>query len=134
MKKLVISLFVILVGTSSFASTQTNVPAVESVKSFARPADARFQYSLPDKYKFKKNDSTKAPVAENESGEIVLEPSSSAKQQKKIIKKLSVDTVLDEMSENANNSNVPMNYDSFPKYYDPNSMMQNQFLMPMGGY
>ena len=124
-------LAVLIIGIQVFAS-ETTIPAVESVKSFARPSDARFQYSLPDKNKFKKHE-TKASSTEAPSGEIVLEPSD-IKPQKKIIKKLSADTDLNSINNNIDSSTMPMNYESFPQYYDPNSMTQNRLFMPMTGY
>ena len=131
MKKYLITLIAVLTFLPAVA-TEPTYSNIESVKSFAKPIDARFQYGLPDKNSFKKHHDAKASTTEGDSGEIVLD-TSKAKPQKKIIKRLSPDADLENLDNNIDNSTMPMNYDNFPKFYDPNSMTQNQFL-PMTSF
>ncbi len=107
-------------------SAEVEVPKAESVKYFSQPQsqDARFRYDLPSGKNFFKKDN-KANV--NDDDEITLDEED-VKPVKKVIKKLG-DT-QPQTEQKMDPQDVPMNYDSFPKYYDANDMMQQQF-MPM---
>lgn len=105
------------------------VPAVESVRYFARPSDSRFQYSLPDAKKFKPF--KKAETASLDDDAIELDEQD-IRPAKKIIKRMSADSDSSSSYE-VDNSALPMNYDNFPKFYNPNDLSNQQFL-PMIGY
>jgi len=110
-------------NSNTLSATEVTVPATESVKSFARPTDPRFQYSLPQRKKsyFKKSNNG------DDTDEITLDEN--VKPAKKIIKVMSAEQT-ESSAKNVDRSNIPMNYDSFPKYYDANDMSTQQF-MPM---
>lgn len=125
---LVLNIFIL----PAFAAEYT-VPNVESVKSFSRPYDSRFQYSLPERKNvsvFGRAPESSQNSAYDDDDDIVLD-ASNIQPQKKVIKKLSADSAAPK--NNVDNSNVPMNYDSFPKFYNANDMMNQQF-MPMMNY
>lgn len=126
MKKVLLSIVLSLFFLPAF-SADVEVPSVQSVKYFSQPQDSRFQYDLPaakDFLKFKKD--SKQDI-ENEDAEVTLD-AEDIKPAKKIIKKLGDNPEPKEQT--LNQQDLPMNYDSFPKYYDANDMMQQQF-MPM---
>ncbi len=105
-------------------TTEVTVPATESVKYFARPVDSRFQYSLPERKHFKS--SFKKSLKETDTDEITID--TSYKPTKKVIKVMSSEQT--EPIPSVDRSDLPMNYDSFPKFYDANDMSTQQF-MPM---
>ena len=101
-----------------------SVPNVQSVKYFAQPQDSRFQYDLPSaKNFFKSKKDSKQNLDSDE--EVTLDPED-IKPAKKIIKKLGDNP--DPKAQTLAPQDVPMNYDSFPKFYDGNDMMQQQFM------
>ncbi len=136
-KGLVVAMLSMLVLPMA-AVAETEVPAVESVKSFARPNDARFQYSLPDRKQIKQRREQRkaAKMAPTETAkdadddEIWLD-TSNVNTSKKVIKKINPEANYD--NSNVKIDNAPMSYDTFPKFYDPNDLSQQQF-MPMVGY
>ncbi len=105
-------------------SAEVDITKPESVKYYTQPQDARFRYDLPDNFSFKK-DSKKQ--AESDDDEITLDEET-VKPVKKVIKKLENGAQAEQKT--VNPEDMPMNYDSFPKYYDANDMFQQQF-MPM---
>ncbi len=105
-------------------ASEVTVPATESVKYFAKPIDSRFQYSLPERKHF--SSSSKKSSAENDTDEITIDTSN--KPVKKVIKVMTSEPA--ESNPNVDRSSLPMNYDSFPKFYDENDMSTQQF-MPM---
>jgi len=111
-------------------SAEVEVPKAQSVKYFTQQQDARFRYDLPEGKgfsMFNKKDS-KSSAAEDDNSEVTLREED-VKPVKKIIKKLdSTSSAAD--TQTLDKENTPMNYDSFPKFYDANDMMQQQF-MPM---
>jgi hypothetical protein len=136
-KGFVVALLSMLV-VPAVAVAEIEVPAIESVKTFARPNDSRFQYSLPDKNQIKQRREQKkaakaAPTetkTDADEDEIWLD-TSNLKTTKKVIKKINPDTNYD--NSNVKLDDAPMNYDSFPKFYNQNDVTQQQF-MPMIGY
>ena len=114
-------------------AAESDVQKIESVKYFARPNDSRFQYSLPDKKNMKFSRKKSSTEEESSSDEdIVLDSSAAQQGEKKIIKRMSAGTDLKQNTD-IDKSTMPMNYDSHPKFYDPNDMSQQQFL-PMMTY
>ena len=105
-------------------SEQVEIPNTESVRYFSQPQYSRFRYDLPEGNPFSFRKDNKAKV-ENEDGDITLDEED-VKPVKKVIKKLSDNPKPNEQP--LNREDMPMNYDSFPKYYDANDMMQQQFL------
>ena len=93
-------------------------------KFYSMPNDTRFQYDLPN---FRgKNSSSTAQSSSDE--EITLDPST-VKPVKKVIKTLNTTNGAKTQYQPAD---MPMNYNSFPKFYDANDMLQNQpTMMPM---
>ena len=134
---ILLSAFLLPVSAAEFA-----IPNTQSVKSFSRPYDNRFQYSLPEGKSFSVFSRTKQVKEPQEhfstsefedaddEEEVVLDTKYVAPQ-KKIIKKLSADSMP--KNNNVDGKDMPMNYDAFPKFYDPNDMMNQQF-MPMMTY
>lgn len=121
------------------AASEFSIPGSTSVTSFSRPYDSRFQYGLPTgkslnvfgrRHNPKDEESFTTSVDDEDDEDIVLDTKTVAPQ-KKIIKKLSADSQPN--NSNVNYKDVPMNYDSFPKFYDPNDMSNQQF-MPMMTY
>ncbi len=128
MKKVVFALMMLLALPAVAAETTLNIPKSRSVEYIS--PDARFKYDLPDGKgfpMFKKEN--KSQVADD-SSEVTLREED-VKPVRKVIKKLSDDTPIN--TPQVNQEEIPMNYNSFPKYYDPNSMLQNQF-MPMSSF
>lgn len=107
-------------------AAEVQIPPSESIKNFTQPNDARFQYDFPSvkNFKFKKEEKS---TEINDEEAITLDPSE-VKPVKKVIKKLEPNSVPS--YQDVSTDNVPMNYDSFPKFYDNNDMMQQQ-IMPM---
>ena len=126
------------------AATEFSIPNTQSVKSFSRqyPYDSRFQYSLPEGKTMsvfgRRNKEPQEHFSTNpydsddddDDEDIVLD-TKNIPTQKKVIKKLGPNYNKEET--NVNDKNMPMNYDAFPKFYDPNDMMNQQF-MPMVTY
>ena len=135
MKKVLVIIALISFGLPMLAEEATTY-STESVRSFARPNDSRFQYSLPERgaFKFPSRKSaaqTSSSVSsEDDSDEVELD-TSDIKPVKKVIKRMSADSEAN--TQEFDKSNMPMNYDNFPKYYNPNDMSTQQF-MPMFGY
>ena len=141
MKKILMT-GLLLAVISPVMATEFSVPGSTSVKSFSRPYDSRLQYSLPEGKSFsvfsrnrqanepKEHFSTSEFDDSDEEEDVVLDPTT-VKTQKKIIKKLSSDYTPS--NTDVDSKNTPMNYDAFPKFYDPNDMMNQQF-MPMMTY
>ena len=125
----VLSLFILPVFAADYS-----VPSVESVKSFSSPYDSRIHYSLPEGKNMsvfgRRNDTPNETSNFDDDEDVVLD-TSNIQPQKKIIKKISSDSPNSQ--NNIDNTNVPMNYNSFPKFYDANDMMNQQF-MPMMNY
>ena len=129
MKKLIIAI-AILTCTLPVLADETTTYSTESVRSFARPNDARFQYSLPDRSRFRLN-SKQSTESTTKSDEDAIELDvANTRPAKKIIKKMSSEA--DTNTQTFDRSDMPMNYDSFPKYFDPNDMSTQQFLPTMG--
>lgn len=126
--------FMIPVGAEEITDTTSTVTSTESVRSFTRPYDSRFQYSLPERGTFKfppKKSSTVSTKTEGDEEDAIELDTTNIKPAKKVIKKLSSDSAIQNKTFDA--SDMPMNYGNFPKYYDPNDMSTQQF-MPMMGY
>lgn len=132
--------FLVIIALLSLAfpvlAEETTTYSTESVRSFARPSDARFQYSLPERgaFKFparKSSAQTTSSVSSEDDSDAVELDTSDIKPVKKVIKRMSADSETN--TQEFDKSNMPMNYDNFPKYYDPNDMSTQQ-LMPMFGY
>lgn len=121
MKKFLMLMIIGVTGLQVMAA-DVDVPKTESVRSFARPNDARFHYELPanKNFKFKKDDNNVSDDTE----EITLD-TTDLKPAKKVIKKLGDGNYS---GNNVTPADVPMNYESFPKFYDANNMLQNQFM------
>ena len=115
-----------LVGAAVFAAEDC-VVQVQSVKYFTKPNDARFHYELPSNMNFKFKKDAEKNESDDEFGDVELD-ASDVQPVKKVIKKLG-DTPASNTQQNAD-ENVPMNYDTFPKFYDGNDIMQQQ-IMPM---
>lgn len=93
-------------------------------KFYSMPNDSRFQYDLPN---FRGKNSSSATQSSSDE-EIILDPST-VKPVKKVIKTLNTSNGTKPPTQP---TDVPMNYDSFPKFYDANDMLQNQpTMMPM---
>ena len=93
-------------------------------KFYSMPNDTRFQYDLPN---FRGKNSSSASQSSSDE-EITLDPST-VKPVKKVIKTLNTTNGTKTPYQP---SDMPMNYDSFPKFYDANDMLQNQpTMMPM---
>lgn len=109
-----------------------SVPETESAKSFARPYDSRFQYGLPERKSSMSVFGRKEQSVDTTSDEddVVLD-ATDVTPQRKVIKKITADPA--EQPTNSGRNDVPMNYDSFPKFYNSNDMMNQQF-MPMMSY
>jgi len=90
----------------------------------SRPDSSRFEYSLPDNMKFLKRKSK--TVEQNDVDEITLDEED-IKPVKKVIKKLGSDYQPQD-DFNQKDANTPMNYDNFPKFYNPNDLMNQQFI------
>lgn len=128
MKKVVFTLVMLLALPAIAAETTLNIPKSRSVEYIS--PDARFKYDLPDGKgfpMFKKENNTQVV---DDSSEVTLREED-IKPVKKVIKKLGDNTSTN--TPQVNQEEIPMNYNSFPKYYDPNSMLQNQF-MPMSSF
>lgn len=106
-------------------ATEVEIPKPESVRYFSQPQDPRFQYDLPSakNFSFKKNSNSKN--ADDSYDEITLDEQD-VKPVKKVIKKLGDTPTSSE--ETLSPQDVPMNYESFPKYYDGNDLIQQQFM------
>lgn len=107
------------------------LPAAESAKSFSRPYDSRFQYGLPEKRQAESVFGRRSQTVDSsydDDEEVVLDYSNITPQ-RKIIKKISSDPA--EQAQSQNRNDVPMNYDSFPKFYNANDMMNQQFMPTM---
>ena len=124
MKKLVITFVLASIFCPAFASDFA-VPEVESVKSFVRPDMSRFQYNLPEGKNF---NWIKKKSAENynDIDEIVLDEED-IKPVKKVIKRINPESTPQQFNP-ADLKNAPMNYDNFPKFYDANNLMNQQFI------
>lgn len=130
MKKIVYVLFLsslILPACSEEINTPQTKPEPTTLsresKFYSMPNDSRFQYDLPN---FRGKNSSSQQTSDEE---ITLDPST-VKPVKKVIKTLN--------STNAGGktpvqpTDMPMNYESFPRFYDANDMLQNQpTMMPM---
>ena len=129
MKKYLLILLLLGFTVPVFAA-ESDTYSIESVRSFARPNDSRFQYTLPDRGSFRipKKSST---AAESLDDDVIELDTSDVKPVKKVVKTLSAD--YDKNQNKFDNSQVPMNYDSFPRYFDPNDLGNQQF-MPMMGF
>lgn len=110
------------------AETTLNIPKSRSVEYIS--PDARFKYDLPDGKGFSMFKKENKSQVAGDSSEVTLREED-VKPVRKVIKKLSDDTPIN--TPQVNQEEIPMNYNSFPKYYDPNSMLQNQF-MPMSSF
>lgn len=125
MKKLLlvaVSMFFIL----PVCAEEFSVQGAEASKFFNSSRDSRFQYELPSAVNFPlKRDSKQKVKADDD--EITLDETD-VKPVKKVIKRIENTPADGELP--VNSKDVPMNYDSFPKFYDNNNMMQQQF-MPM---
>ena len=127
MKRFFILAVIGVIGSTAVLA-ETEVPEVQSVKYFTKPNDARFHYELPTNMNFKfKKDSEKAQSDDDDTSAVELD-TSDVKPEKKIIKKLGDNPSYPK--EQADTENVPMNYETFPKFYDGNDIMQQQ-IMPM---
>ena len=142
MKRFIITSAILLTAVVPTMATEFSIPASQSVKSFSRPYDARFQYGFPEGKSlnvFSRNRQAEEPKEHfstsefedaDDEDEVTLDTKYVAPQ-RKVIKKLSADYTP--QSNDSNNKDMPMNYDAFPKFFDPNDMMNQQF-MPMMSY
>ena len=128
MKKLIIAMAILTCALPVLADDE-NVYSTESVRSFARPNDARFQYSLPDRSRFKHNSKQSSESTVKSDEDAIELDVADTRPAKKIIKKMSSDAEAN--TQTFDRSDMPMNYDSFPKYYDPNDMSTQQFMPTM---
>lgn len=135
--KLLFAAAIVIISTPANATEYVenqhfSVPETESAKSFARPYDSRFQYGLPERKSsasvFGRRE--RATETTSDAEEVVLD-ATDVTPQRKVIKKIS--TNLEEQPANTGKNDVPMNYDNFPKFYNSNDMMNQQF-MPMMNY
>lgn len=93
-------------------------------KFYSMPNDTRFQYDLPN---FRGKNAASASQSFSDE-EITLDPST-VKPVKKVIKTLNTTSGTKNQPQS---TDMPMNYNSFPKFYDANDMLQNQpTMMPM---
>lgn len=140
MKKLAVS-FLLAAVMLPVAATEFSVPNTESVKSFSRPYDSRFQYSLPEgktlnvfgrrtQTEPQEHFTTNPYDSDDDDDEDIVLDTKNIPTQKKVIKKLGPEY---KPNANVDSKDKPMNYDAFPKFYDPNDMMNQQF-MPMVTY
>ena len=123
MKKFIAIIFVLSVFVPAFAA-EFSVPQVESVKSFTRPDMSRFQYSLPENKNFIKRKSS--VQNDNDIDEITLDEDE-IKPVKKVIKRINTENSVQQFNP-SDIKNAPMNYDNFPKFYNPNDLMNQQFI------
>ena len=93
-------------------------------KFYSMPNDSRFQYDLPN---FKDRGNSVKNTTSSE--EITLDPQT-VKPVKKVIKTLNSSQASGNKTEPAR-SDMPMTYESFPRFYDANDMLQQQPIMPM---
>lgn len=128
MKKVVFALVMLLALPAVAAETTLNIPKSRSAEYIS--PDARFKYDLPDGKGFSMFKKENKSQMADDSAEVTLREED-IKPVKKVIKKLSDETPIN--TPQLNKEDIPMNYNSFPKYYDPNSMLQNQF-MPMSSF
>ena len=143
MKKFIIASALLSTIVLPSVATEFSIPGTQSVKSFSRPYDTRFQYGLPEGKSlnvFSRNRQAEEPKehfstsefedADYDEEEVTLD-TKYVTPQKKIIKKMSADSTP--KNNYSDGKDIPMNYDAFPKFYDPNDMMNQQF-MPMMTY
>lgn len=137
MKRIFSGIFLLSMMLNPVLAADYTAPKVESVKTFAAPYDSRFQYGLPEGRNlnvFNRNKSSEVQSSSDgydyEDDEILLD-TKNVKPEKKVIKKLSADTPA--ATQKTDRSDEPMNYNSFPKFYNSNDLMNQQF-MPMMGY
>lgn len=123
MKKVLLGVCLAFFMAPAFA-VETSAQGYDASQYFDNPhRDARFKYEFPSgkTLPFKKD---KVQVVDDDS-DITLDEAD-IKPVKKIIKRLDPDAE----APSVDRKDIPMNYDSFPKFYDNNNMIQQQF-MPM---
>ena len=119
MKKFILIAFFTSIMVPAFAADFA-VPEVESVKSFTRPDMSRFQYSLPEHANFTPFKKKSAVV------EITLDEDE-IKPVRKVIKRIDSNSKPQQFNPD-DVKDQPMNYDNFPKFYNPNDLMNQQFM------
>ncbi len=125
MKKVLLVMVLTLCVLPVYAE-EVSVQGAESSKFFNSSKDSRFKYELPSTMSFPiKRDSKQKIQSDND--EITLDESD-FRPVRKVIKRIE-DVPADEAPA-LNHKDAPMNYESFPKFYDNNNMLQQQF-MPM---
>jgi len=123
MKKVLLLAF-LLVFASPVLAEEFTTQGAEASRFFNPATDSRFQYDLPSKVSFPLKKDSK-PAAQSDDSEITLDPAA-VKPVRKVIKRIE-DTPAD-ANPAFDSKDVPMNYDSFPKFYDNNNMLQQQFM------
>lgn len=127
MKKFLFLLALVSLAVPVLAADEASVtPGVASVKYYTRPDMSRFQYGLPEPGDFhlrkKKNKDTAA-----DSLDVITLDEDDIKPVKKVIKRVQP-SANPQQFDPQDVKNSPMNYDNFPKFYNPNDLMNQQFI------
>lgn len=124
MKHFLVLLFLTIILTPVY-SAEISVYGAESAKELVRPDYSRFQYDLPEGKSFGALKRKFSKQQDNSFDEITLDEDD-IKPVKKVIKR--IQPQAEPKKYDPNSTDNPMNYDNFPKFYNPNDLMNQQFM------